>query len=291
MKGMRGLRGLLAAAVLLVAGCAGAPGEVPGSGSTPAPGEGATYGTFTTILQEGDGEPELCLGGVMESLPPQCGGPVVVGLDWEDVADRETASGTTWGTGWVVGTFDGETFTLTEPVASEAPEWAHPEEDDPAARFPPLCDDPYRGGDESFDASSSAGMDAVNTLVATAEGLDGYATLYVSDGSTEFNVIISAGHDAEAAHAALREVWPGWLCVVERDVPAQADATAAQDALVERMDELGVLGVGGGGSDGMLDVQVIVASDDVVASIHEAVSPWLTPEQVRISGVLQVVPD
>jgi hypothetical protein len=40
--------------------------------------------TVATVLQEGDGPPELCLGGVAESFPPQCGGPEIAGWDWED---------------------------------------------------------------------------------------------------------------------------------------------------------------------------------------------------------------
>ncbi len=48
-----------------------------------------------TVLDDGDG-PELCLGGVAESLPPQCGGPKVVGCYWADIKDQESPAGTTW---------------------------------------------------------------------------------------------------------------------------------------------------------------------------------------------------
>ena len=47
-----------------------------------APGE-VTLGYAATVIDAGSGA-ELCLGGVDESLPPQCDGPPLVGWDWAD---------------------------------------------------------------------------------------------------------------------------------------------------------------------------------------------------------------
>lgn len=76
---------------------------------------------WTTVLDEGDG-PRLCLGGVMDSLPPQCEGRPVEGWDWDDVAPGsfEEALGTRWGDYLVRGTVDATTFTLVEAVPAEA---------------------------------------------------------------------------------------------------------------------------------------------------------------------------
>jgi hypothetical protein len=67
--------------------------------------------------------PELC--SYLElSLPPQCRGVPVEGLDWADIRWAESAGGTTWAEAKLVGTFDGETFTLTrtpEPAEQPAP--------------------------------------------------------------------------------------------------------------------------------------------------------------------------
>lgn len=282
----RGFVVLSGVAAAVVAGCAGAPGTAPADGGTD---DATEYGVQATVLQQGEDDPVLCLGGVMESFPPQCGGPTVAGLDWDEVPDAQSASGTTWGTGWLVGTYDGETFTLTEPVAAEPPAWAVPEQPGAEEMFPALCDDPYRGGDESFDPDDEEGFAARDALLLAAEGLDGYATSYVSDGSSAFNVVLASGHDAEAAHAALREVWPGWLCVVERDVPTRADTAAAQEALHSEDAGVEVLG-SGTGVDGVLEVSVEVASDDVVAAVHEVVAPWLAPEHVVVHGLLRPVP-
>lgn len=68
-----------------------------------------------TVLQL-DGKPaEFCLGSVAESYPPQCSGPEIIGWNWALVDGVQTASGVTWGTYAVQGTWDGERFTVTEP--------------------------------------------------------------------------------------------------------------------------------------------------------------------------------
>ncbi|WP_104167679.1 hypothetical protein [Arthrobacter sp. SX1312] len=66
-----------------------------------------------TVLQAGDALPGFCLGGVRESYPPQCTGPDIVGWDWDLAPQAETASGVTWGTYAVTGTWDGTVFTPT----------------------------------------------------------------------------------------------------------------------------------------------------------------------------------
>lgn len=279
---MRTLRWVpIAVAAALLAACAGAPSQAPATGDTGADGELAG---FATILAQGDGEPQLCLGGVAESYPPQCSGLTLVGLDWADVADAETASGTTWGTGWAVGRYDADagTFTLTRPVTTDPPSGVSAPEPLPT-EFPALCDDPFRGGDEAFDAGSAEGMAAQEQLTSTAAALDGYVGLYVSDGSGAFNVLVQG--DAEAAHTALRQVWPGWLCVSTSDGAAEADVLAAQEALHQQLGPDVVLG-SGGFIDGAVHVDVVVADDATRAAVLDAVEPWLTPEQVVLTAAL-----
>lgn len=89
--------------------------DTPGSGvsafrSPAAAGEVMGQGT---VLQVGDAPPEFCLGGVRESYPPQCDGPVIADWDWTLAEQSETASGVTWGTYAVTGTWDGSVFTRT----------------------------------------------------------------------------------------------------------------------------------------------------------------------------------
>ncbi len=101
-------------AALALGGCAtpATPGGAPPSGIA-APGEVIGQGT---VLQVGDGAPMFCLGGVLESYPPQCDGPEIVGWDWDAVDGAEEANGVTWGAYALQGTWDGERFTLTRPA-------------------------------------------------------------------------------------------------------------------------------------------------------------------------------
>ena len=111
------------AAALLFAACASAsPAGDAGDGVTIDPVEppsaiaanGEVLGQGTVLQIEGE-QVNLCLGAVMESYPPQCSGPEVLGWDWASVDGAESASGVTWGTYAVQGTWDGERFTVTQP--------------------------------------------------------------------------------------------------------------------------------------------------------------------------------
>lgn len=76
--------------------------------------------TALAMVIEKDDGPRACLGGVQESLPPQCDGPRLEGFQWSDVTSDE-ASGVKWAQPVrVTGTWDGTTLTLTEPAADEA---------------------------------------------------------------------------------------------------------------------------------------------------------------------------
>lgn len=234
-----------------------------------------------TVLDDGTG-PELCLGMVLTSLPPQCGGASVIGWDWASVEHEERA-GVRWGGYRLVGTYDRATFTLTEPPddGSGGPDRAPSEEQTPWQEvYPALCTDPYRGGDEA-----TAPLHPTDAVSEAILGLPGYVGHYVSDGTTDLNVVVQEGTDVEVAHTRVREVWAGFLCIEARDVPTDADQMAAQDAVVALgMADLGLLSVGG--SLGVLSVHVALADEATVAAIHEAAAPWFTPEQIEITSAL-----
>lgn len=123
---------ILAAALLL--GACGSPTPTPGGGMTfpasstsvttaPVRSVPAASGTVTgqgTVIQTPGGVPELCLGAVMESYPPQCHGVPLAGWDWETTGPHEEADldgqVTRWGTYAVTGGFDGSTMTVTDSV-------------------------------------------------------------------------------------------------------------------------------------------------------------------------------
>jgi hypothetical protein len=175
------------------------------SGAVPQPvpdGEVSTSG-LVTVIDAGDG-PELCLGPVAESYPPQCGGPALADFDWGDVGSEE-ASGVRWGSYALTGTFDGATFTVTDAIpAALYDTMAAPEEEPLAA----ACDDPT-----TTDTAKATPEDLDATLAA-ASALPTYASAWLT-GDT-INVAVT--EDPEGAEAELRTTWGGMLCVttVER---------------------------------------------------------------------------
>lgn len=222
---------------------------------------------------------ELCTGAMMTSYPPQCGGPKLLGeFSWDDV-ESERHGGVRWTNNWyfAVGHYDGaaDTFTLTRPLSSEPPAGHSVDEPEPID-FPQLCEDPFRGGDPDFTDD----LEAQERLQRRLEELDGYVGSWVSDGQNLFNVLVTG--DPDAAFADLRQIWPGGLCVEQRDVATEDDVRAAQDALSEHFEELAITSSGGG--PGVLEVGVTFADDATVARIHEIVSEWLAPDQVRITS-------
>ncbi|MFS0867535.1 hypothetical protein AB3M83_09435 [Microbacterium sp. 179-B 1A2 NHS] len=122
MKLRRVTAGCLLGAALVLSSCgtpadpapaADAPAGFSLGSLWPAPPGGDVVGEGT-VLDDGSG-PELCLGGVMESYPPQCGGIPLEGWDWDGVDGAEEAPGVTWGAYAVQGTYDGDTLALTQP--------------------------------------------------------------------------------------------------------------------------------------------------------------------------------
>jgi hypothetical protein len=222
---------------------------------------------------------------MLESYPPQCGGPRLLGeFSWDDVEFQEHA-GVRWTDTWyvAVGHYDraADTFTLTRPLSLEPPPgFTFPE---PAPiEFPQLCDDPFRGGDPDFEDPDIL---LQNALQERIEGLPGYVESWVSDGDRMFNVVVTG--DAEEAHTQLRAVWPGGLCVVQRTGPTNADLQAATDELGGHADELSLVSMGAHG--GSLAVEALLADEATLTRIHEIVAPWLTPDDVVVTSTFTPV--
>ncbi len=176
------------------------------------------FRTRATVLESPDHGPQLCYA-VMESYPPQCGGPRIEGWDWSAV-DAESASGTTWGEYVVAGTFDGQTFRLTQPPR-------------PADRTPPpASDDDLRtpcpeppGGWTPVDPERATG-ETFRQAVARARSTEGFGDLWIdqrippkqlternSNDPKRFVLNIATKGDRAAMTAAVREVWGGSLCI------------------------------------------------------------------------------
>jgi hypothetical protein len=177
------------------------------------------------VLDDGSG-PKLCVGGVADSLPPQCSGVPLAGWDWDTVEGEESASGATWGDYHVVGIYDGGTFTVTEAGPLDPDAFA----DDGGDDFKTSCPEPAGGWDA--EPLERAGDDAFGEGAVIAQRLPGYVALwvdYAEDLPPEelddrlmagdpvlqiMNVVVT--EDADGAEAAIREAWGGPLCVTER---------------------------------------------------------------------------
>lgn len=237
------------------------------------------YGATATILQAPGRGPELCLGAVAESYPPQCGGPPIVGWDWNDVEGEESASGTTWTTAYVEGTYDGERFTLTgRPSAPRPVEAASPS-------FEPACTEP-----EIVDAGQGSGDFPGANDRGRFDAVDGLVALWVSDPSGEgydgpfvANLVVRPGR-GEAVKAHVRRFWGGGLCVVERD----QKTTNELDEIVGRIDDVltqELLTASPNYQQGVVEVQVIVADERAQREVDEAFGEGV----VRLTGALMPI--
>jgi hypothetical protein len=167
---------------------------------------------------------------VMESLPPQCSGPRLIGWDWSEHEGAYAArSGTRWGSFGVTGTFDGTDLHPTEAVPGE--DYDEQPHDDPyldALRTP--CPEP-EGGWRVLDPERTTDR-TEQEAIRLANGLPGFARAWVDQsGNPAQNsedpyeaeramndprrliLNVQVTRDVEAAEAAVREVWGGMLCV------------------------------------------------------------------------------
>lgn len=242
---------------------AGTPSE---EAPTPVPDDQVRTSGLVTVLDPGTG-PQLCLGAVAESYPPQCGGPAIEGFEWGEVGFEEV-SGVRWGSYALTGTFDGTTFTATDAIPAALYDVMPEPQDDPlgAACETPATTDTARTTPEDLDAT-----------LAAASALPGYATTWLA--GTTINVAVT--EDAAGAESTLRETWGGPLCVttVERtDADLNAVNTELQAALP-------MLLTSGSFAPDSLDAQVVF--DD--GSIQEWVDATYGEGLVRVSSALTPV--
>ena len=207
--------------LVLLAACA-EPTLSPGTGGTPRyEASGAPrYEASGMVLESAEHGPELCLGAVGASYPPRCGGVPVAGWDWNEVSNETRSNATIWGQYRVVGTFDGTTFTPTEPPGppgTDAPEPPEITTPCPAPEGGWKQVNPALASEAAFSAAADAaqkepdfaGLWIVDPNTPTSPNED-----YVQDMS---KVILNAAFtgDLERHETELREIWGGALCVTK----------------------------------------------------------------------------
>lgn len=248
---------LLLVLLMLTAACA-QPDHEPGN-ATPdpgAPGPKVAPADYTgrfravaTVLEDPMHGPQLCFA-VAQSLPPQCGGPDILGWDWTGLG-AESASGTTWGDYVVTGTWDGTALTLTEPPhpATDADRPTSPDTD-----FSSPCPEPEGGW--VAPEPDRAGDERIEQAAAAAARVSGYGGLWVDTAPRVTVVNVTTTGDPAAMTAAVGKVWGGALCV-SRAARDEATLLAAQRDIAGRD---GVLGSGSDVLTGRLQVQVLVVT-------------------------------
>ncbi len=232
--GAAAVAALVVVAIAVVANNADSPsGNKNGNiGGSPAAPSGDVIAR-ATVLDDGTNGPQLCLGGVAESYPPQCGGPDVIGWDWSAVSGFDHASGVRWGEFVVTGTYDATagTFTLTRPAIAAA---AYDGNDLPKPGVAPVwntpCPEP-RGGWQVIDPALTSQTSLEQTLQA-AQARSDFAGAWVdqsinpaADGGVtssnegELNdpaqliLNVAVTSDPQAVEPELRKTWGGPLCV------------------------------------------------------------------------------
>lgn len=230
------------------------------------------YRVTTTVLESAGHGPQLCLGGVAESYPPQCGGPDLVGWSWDDVDGEESASGTTWGTFSIVGTWDGaaQALTLTE---TPGPPDAAPSGDE--HDYSPACTDP--DGDPAADESTFLQPEDPDV-----------AAVWVSSPPPPFvySVIVRPG-SADRIRALVREHWAGLLCVVERDQPSRDALAALQARIHDEAEDSPLDGVWTSFVDELEGAVVVGCTIADEVSVAWALEQW--GPLVRLDGMLEPV--
>lgn len=246
------------------------------------------YTVSTAVLESAEHGPQLCLYGGEDSYPPQCTGPDVVGWRWDQVDGEESASGTTWGGYTVVGTWDGEQLTLTEPPGPPTPE----DRSDVDLSTP--CPAPPNGW-EVVDPSKLGGQGAalerahaqpdfagawLDQSINPAAAHEPPDEMAMNDPAKLVLNLRFTG-DLDRHEAEIRELWGGALCLSQADHTLQ-ELEGVQQELAE---ELGSPSSGIDVVTGRVDLVVAVADPGLQASLDERYGEGA----VLVTGILRPV--
>lgn len=99
----------------------------PSTPEAPVPAGVVRTANLATVMDKGS--PELCLGPIAESYPPQCSGPAITNWDWSEHGQDmfEQQGDIRWGTYLVTGRWDGTSFEVTETIPGALYDPASPE--------------------------------------------------------------------------------------------------------------------------------------------------------------------
>jgi len=251
-----------------------------GTGTDGDPGDpnATRYETNATVLQEAERSAKLCVGVVLDSLPPQCDGVPVTNWDWAGVAGEERDGGVAWGEYHVVGTYDGTSFTLTETPG--------PPESQPDA-FGPIgtpCEEPA-GGWAVPDPSKAGDVD-VRRATNVAEGEPDFAGAWIDGTPTVLTLAFT--DDLQRHEAQIRRDWGGPLCLIEFDRTFRELREIQADLDEQTLTDLGLQGTF---SDvdvvrNQVELGVVLADEEAIRTLEERYGPGA----IRVHSALTPVP-
>lgn len=199
---------LLAAPALLLTACANPEADPATSGEGPGatgavqppaaaiPAEGEVVGQGMVFQREGE-DAIFCVGPILESYPPQCDGPVIVGWEWPDDRMYDTDGLATFGTYAIVGEWDGVEFTPTQPAI-------------PLALYDPIRPEPDPRSDPA-----NAGATAESVLLRVQEELHAWTDVRVLDSVVDNGYVwANVYHDDGTIQAHLDEIYGADVVIV-----------------------------------------------------------------------------
>lgn len=161
--------------------------------------------------------------------------PAVVGWDWGEAPDAESAGGVAWGVYELVGTWDGERFTVTEPPQPGDPT-AMP---GPEVDFSTPCLEPT-GGWRPVDPELAT-SEALDQVLTEAEQLPAYAGSWVDQSAAPgtndptrlvLNLLFTG--DLGGRVEWVRQRWGGALCVTHAE-RSWAELLEIQERVLEEV--------------------------------------------------------
>lgn len=218
-----------------------APATDPPPISIPADGP-VRVAAAAMVLESSEHGPELCLGMILESLPPQCGGVPIIGWDWATAPWAESAGDSTWANVYVEGSYDRAAYTFTVETlraVDPAVDYPSPGGVDPDHMFDAPCPEPAGGWlAEAADAPPGHPTDANVYFEAQpdrgAVWLDDSIDPTPDNGiqeNTGLIMVYTFTGDLARHEAELRALWPGALCVAQAKVAAVDLAAVAAEVV------------------------------------------------------------
>ncbi|MFC5831934.1 hypothetical protein [Nonomuraea insulae] len=257
-------------------------------GSEPA--ASPRYTASLTVLEGGGHGPQLC-SNIMQSNPPQCSGPDVVGWDWSKAA-HESLRGVKWGEYRVVGTWDGARLTLTEPPGAPV----KPPEKEEGDVFASACPEP-EGGWRPVDRAKATDQD-MDAAIGRAKTAEDYANAYVdrltplpahperltADDAENYVLNLRFTGDLAGREEWIRELWGGALCLSNAK-HTEAELLAIQRDLEDETKSGKIVYSSAGNMANRVEIGVWVADEELKRRLEDRYGA----DMISIDGMLKPV--